>query len=171
MDYTINKYIINTDNSARFVLGFDNSNPLIVIGVNPSTADDNKPDATIRRIIGYTQRNGFDGFLMLNVYPQRATLPRNLSKECDTELHKQNVQHITQLLSTHSRPTILAAFGDTILIRPYLKSCFADIVFSVLELKPNWLQIGNPTKKGNPRHPSRGHYQPFQEFAVHQYIK
>lgn len=36
MAYEINTYLNNEDNSARFVLEFDNSNPLIVIGVNPS---------------------------------------------------------------------------------------------------------------------------------------
>ena len=62
MNYNIDKYIKNEDNSARFVLGMDSRNPLFVIGVNPSTADDRKPDATIRRIMGYAQRNEFDGF-------------------------------------------------------------------------------------------------------------
>ena len=32
MPYTINTYINSPDNTRRFVLGYDNSNPLIVIG-------------------------------------------------------------------------------------------------------------------------------------------
>ena len=143
MTYEINTYINNEDNSARFVLGYDNSNPLIVIGVNPSTADERKSDATIRRVLGYMQRNGFNGFLMLNVYSQRATNPDCLSKKCDEVLHKKNLEHIEKVFQTHLNATFLVAFGDTILRKAYLKRCFADIVNTVLKYNPQWKQIGN----------------------------
>lgn len=171
MAYEINKYLINNDNSARFLLGFDNTNPLFVIGVNPSTADDKKPDATIRKILGYVLRNDYNGFLMLNLYPQRATFPQNLSKECFIDLHKQNLQNIKQVFATHSKATVLVAFGDTIMVRPYLKKCFADIIHTISKYNPKWKQIGSLTKNGNPRHPSRGSYQPLQEFDIHKYLE
>ena len=47
MNYNIDKYIINEDNSARFVLGMDSRNPLFVIGVNPGTADDRNYSGTL----------------------------------------------------------------------------------------------------------------------------
>jgi len=171
MRYEINTYINNKDNSARFILGFDNSNPLIVIGVNPSIANDKIPDATIRRVLGYMHRNGFNGFLMLNVYPQRATNPDSLPKEFDKLLHKKNLANIENIIRTHSNVTILAAFGDTILKIDYLKQCFIDIVKTVSKYNPQWKQIGNFTAKGNPRHPSRGSYQELNDLDIFKYIK
>lgn len=52
MEYKITHYKINSNNTCRFVLGSSGQKPLFVIGLNPSTADDKKPDRTIRRVIG-----------------------------------------------------------------------------------------------------------------------
>lgn len=171
MAYEINTYIKNEDDSARFVLGYDNTNPLIVIGVNPSTANDQLPDATIRRVLGYVRRNELNGFLMLNVYPQRATNPDCLSKEYNELLHKQNLEHIENVLKAHPNSIVLVAFGDTILKRSYLKQCFDDIAQAILKHNPQWKQIGNLTTQGNPRHPSRGAYQDLNNFDILQYLK
>lgn len=171
MEYKVKTYINNSDNTARFVLGCDNSNPLIVIGVNPSTADEKNPDATIRRVMGYMQRNCFNGFLMLNVYAFRTTNPDCLPRECNNLLHKQNLEHIEEVLKSYPNATLLIAFGDTILKRAYLKECFREIVEVALKYNPKWKQIGNSTAKGNPRHPSRGSYQALSELDILKYIK
>ncbi len=169
MAYETNTYINNENNSARFVLGFDNTNPLIVIGVNPSTANDKVPDATIRRVLGYVERNGFNGFLMINVFPLRATNPDSLPNDGDDLLHKQNLIQIENVFQLHSNATVLVAFGDTILKRHYLKQYFADIICVASKHNPNWKQIGSPTSCGNPRHPSRGSYQPLNNFDVSKF--
>ena len=65
----------------RYCLGrsWDTRIPSCVfVGLNPSTADAEKDDATIRRCISFTQRFGFGGFTMLNLYAFRATDPREL---------------------------------------------------------------------------------------------
>lgn len=64
------------DNSSRFVLGIDGANPLVCLGLNPSTAEPGHLDPTVSRVQEAARRNGFDGFIMLNVYPKRDTLPR-----------------------------------------------------------------------------------------------
>jgi serine/threonine protein phosphatase 1 len=138
MTYKPDIYIHNDDNSARFVLGNSIANPLIVIGINPSTADDITSDTTIRRVSGYAQINKFNGFIMLNVYPQRATNPNNLPKECDICLHKQNIAQIKKIFQTYSGATILVAFGNLIRKRIYLKQCFSDIVSFATNCIINW---------------------------------
>ncbi len=168
MKFEIDIYINNEDNSARFVLGYKKENPLIVMGVNPSTANDDTPDPTIRRVLGYMRRNGFGGFIMLNVYPQHT--PCCLTKEHDELLHKQNLEHIERVFQHYSNSAFLIAFGNTILVRPYLKQCFYDIVNIVSKYHPQWKQIGNLTAKGHPRHPSRGAYQELKDFDIHQYL-
>lgn len=170
MEYNINTYINNSDNTCRFVLGHDSPNPLIVVGVNPSTANDKKPDATMRRVLGYAERNKFDGFLMINVYPIRSTNPHNLPQNIDCEIHNQNLKYITDLFKKHSQATILVAFGNPINERKYLKKCFLDIIKQSLQFNLIWKQIGDLTVEGNPRHPSRGAYLPLNKFDLTKYL-
>lgn len=170
MKYSINTYINNLDDSCRFVLGHDSANPLIVVGINPSIANDKQPDATMRRVLGYAERNNFDGFIMINVYPLRATNPKNLPKDMDYKVHNQNLVHIIDVLRRHSSATILVAFGNPINERKYLKKCFIDIIKQSLQFNLKWKQIGQLTASGNPRHPSRGAYQPLNDFDLTKYI-
>ncbi len=63
MKYNITKMV--GDECVRYSLTNKGVNPLIVIGINPSTADKDKPDATMRRVMGFAERYGFDSFVML----------------------------------------------------------------------------------------------------------
>lgn len=47
-------------------------------GVNPSTADERENDPTIRKDIGFSERQGFGGLLKLNVSAYRSTDPRGM---------------------------------------------------------------------------------------------
>ena len=64
----------------RYVLGRRGTNPLICIGINPSTADPTRLDPTLQSVDRIAKNNGFDGFMMMNVYPQRATVPNDLDQ-------------------------------------------------------------------------------------------
>jgi hypothetical protein len=48
---------------------------LVVIGLNPSTADATVDDPTIRRCIGFAKRERLGGLVMLNLFGLRATDP------------------------------------------------------------------------------------------------
>ena len=47
------------------------SNPLIVIGINSSTAKPGDLDNTIKRVVKKAKEYGFDSYIMMTVYPQR----------------------------------------------------------------------------------------------------
>lgn len=49
--------------------------PFILIGLNPSTADETKDDPTIRRCISFAKREGCGSLIMLNLFAFRATDP------------------------------------------------------------------------------------------------
>lgn len=53
------------------------------IALNPSTADENQLDPTLRRIRGYSRDWGYNGFMMLNAFAFRATDPRGMESAVD----------------------------------------------------------------------------------------
>lgn len=170
MEYKNISIVGNTD-SVRYLLKKEGKQILYVIGINPSTANEEKPDRTIGRVMGFAEENGFDGFAMINLYPQRSTRPYNLHQELCVKMHKNNLSAIKELFCDVHSPTILLAFGNNIGIRRYLKDCFRDIVSILQSHSPQWQQIGNLTRLGNPRHPLYARNDPFRDFDVQQYLK
>ena len=56
---------------------------LVWVCLNPSTADAEKDDATIRKLTSYAKAWGFGGILVLNIFAYRATDPKDLKKAKD----------------------------------------------------------------------------------------
>lgn len=54
--------------------------PLVIIGLNPSTADAIKPDPTITREIGFAKAWGYNWLVKANAYAYRATKPADMFK-------------------------------------------------------------------------------------------
>ena len=52
--------------------------PMIFVMLNPSTADANIDDPTIRRCIGFAQREGLGGMGVINLFAYRTPLPSDL---------------------------------------------------------------------------------------------
>jgi hypothetical protein len=53
----------------------------LFIGLNPSVADHEKDDPTIRKCIGFAKRWGYNGIYMLNLFTQITTDPKQLKPE------------------------------------------------------------------------------------------
>ena len=51
---------------------------MLVIGLNPSTATATEDDPTIRRCVGYAEREGCSKYYMGNLFGYRSTDPKNL---------------------------------------------------------------------------------------------
>lgn len=51
---------------------------LLVIGLNPSTADGTKDDPTVRRCAGFAERMGYNILFVVNLFALRSTDPRKL---------------------------------------------------------------------------------------------
>lgn len=150
-------YETNADNSARFVLGEKGSNPLVCIGVNPSTATPEKLDPTLQRVKAWSQRLGYDGWIMLNLYPQRATNPNDLHEKCDDDYAVMNNEKITNCLWNFRKITLWAAWGTLIEKREYLaillKHINNDFNIYIGNQKRNWITIGKRSNAGHPHHP------------------
>lgn len=141
---------VNDGRNVRYVLGCTGKNNLIVIGINPSTATNEKTDPTISRVNGYLKKYNFDGFKMLNLYPLRATNLNDLPLAFDSDIHTKNLMEIKYALESSN--AILCAWGNLIVKRPYLKKCFFDISKLIIQSKVPTCCLGI-TKSGNPLHP------------------
>lgn len=146
-------YKTNEDNSARFVLGqiFNSSGKtLLCFGVNPSTATPECLDNTIRKVIQISKKNNYENWIMLNIYPQRATNPGDLHLEQDKNLSNLNYLHIAEILKTYINSDILFAYGNLISKRQYLKPCLNEIMPLFQGKK---VKVIKTTKENNPIHP------------------
>ena len=64
------------DSGKRFVLGKAGSTELLAIGLNPSTANEDKLDPTSRNIQTIAFNNACDGWWLVNLYPKRTSNPK-----------------------------------------------------------------------------------------------
>jgi hypothetical protein len=145
-------YERTVDNSARFVLGTIGDNPLVCFGVNPSTAEPHKLDRTIQSVSKVAVRNGYDSFIMLNVYPQRATDPNGLHSHVDPALKMENERQISALIRG-SKLTLWAAWGALINKRRFLPLLLRDILDLPALAASEWVSRGAVSRDGHPHHP------------------
>ena len=146
-------YAPNFYSEYRYILGTRGKNPLICIGINPSTAQPGDLDNTLKSVQRIALGNGFDSFIMFNVYAQRATDPDDMEKTCNLMLHKENMEAFRYVLSIGENPTVWAAWGTIIEKRDYLKSCVQDMIAAGEEFGARWVCAGKCSKKGHPHHP------------------
>jgi hypothetical protein len=154
-EYDIGKWIYapNFYSEYRYILGTRGENPLICVGINPSTAKPDALDNTLKSVQRIAQGNGFDSFLMFNVYAQRATRPDDMEKRCNDTLHRENMEAFRYLLSIGEKPTVWAAWGAIIEKRDYLPRCVGEMLTISREYDASWVCAGPISKKGHPHHP------------------
>ena len=154
-DYDVKKWIYapNFYSEYRYLLGTRGKNPLICIGINPSTAEPDHLDNTLKSVERIAVGNGYDSFLMFNVYAQRATKPDAMERTCNPLLHQENLKAFRYILSISQKPAVWAAWGAIVEKRDYLPLCLADMLDAGREYGAQWLCAGPISKKGHPHHP------------------
>ena len=154
-EYDIEKWLYapNFYSEYRYILGTRGRNPLICIGINPSTAKPDALDNTLKSVERIALGNGFDSFIMFNVYAQRATSPDDMEKQLNDQLHRENLEAFRYVLSISEKPAVWAAWGAIIEKRKYLPGCVRDMLAVGEEYGARWYCAGKVTKKGHPHHP------------------
>lgn len=155
-DYDVGRwlYVPNFYADYRYLLGTRGSRPLICVGINPSTAVPGSLDPTLKSVERVALHNGFDSFLMFNVYAQRATNPDDMEAACNPTLHRENMEAFRYLLSlSDGPPAIWAAWGTIIEARPYLPGCVRDMIAAGRSFGAQWYTAGRRSKAGHPHHP------------------
>lgn len=115
---------------------------MVVVGLNPSTADATQDDPTIRRCVGFAKREGCGALGMVNLFALRATDPRELARHPDP-VGPHNAYVLDDWLASDSLMCV-AAWGahPDALVRG----------IRLVERYPHLLCFGI-TKNGAPRHP------------------
>ena len=148
-------YVPNTYGEYRYILGTRGERPLICVGVNPSTAAPGDLDPTLKSVERVALHNGYDSFIMFNVYAQRATRPEDMERACNADLHAENMRAFDYALSLDKTgaPAVWAAWGAVIEKRDYLPRCVRDMIAVGEGRGARWFSAGKRTKAGHPHHP------------------
>ena len=147
-------YVPDHYSEYRYILGTRGRRPLICIGVNPSTAVPGRLDNTLKSAERIALHNGYDSFLMFNVYAQRATVPDDMDRELNPLLHAENMKAFRYvLMRSEGAPAVWAAWGAVIEKRKYLPGCVLDMVRLGKTFGARWFTAGPRSKAGHPHHP------------------
>lgn len=129
----------------RYVLRriWDEQPPVVFIGLNPSVADAEKDDPTIRRCVGFARDWGYGGLVMLNLFALRSTNPDELYDVGIDPVGPENDDYIL----TYAHDTI-AAWGT----HGSLLNRGEEVLWKLQLLGRKVLCLGK-TAGGSPRHP------------------
>jgi hypothetical protein len=86
---------------------------LVVCMLNPSTADADRDDPTIRTLIHFAKLWGYGGILVVNLCAWRASLPAELAT-CDNPVGPENWRYIERAIATadENGGRLLVAWGN-----------------------------------------------------------
>lgn len=114
---------------------------VLFIMLNPSTADAERDDPTIRRCVGFARRWGFRRLWVGNLFAWRATHPFDLVRAPDP-VEPDNDEHLIGMAA--NAEVIVAAWGSYRALRGRDKDVRQII---------GGLECLGVTKRGHPRHP------------------
>ena len=133
----------------RYILSriWDSSLPSVTfLMLNPSTADADKDDPTIRRCINYAKAWGFGHLDVVNLFAYRATDPKKLL-ESDDPIGEMNIYSIYTACKTGEYT--VCAWGNSSIVDKLLRK-FPD--YKPLKDVEN-LKFLEMSKDGTPKHP------------------
>ncbi|OYX08820.1 MAG: hypothetical protein B7Z08_07520 [Sphingomonadales bacterium 32-68-7] len=117
--------------------------------VNPSTADAERDDATIRRVIGFGKTLGWSRVIVGNVFAYRATDIRELANAADP-VGPENPAHLGEILD--QADVAIVAWGTLGKLPRSLRLEWRNVA----EIAATFavpLKCFGTTKDGHPRHP------------------
>ena len=117
---------------------------MMVIGLNPSTADETEDDPTIRRCTRFAKDWGFGGLYMLNLFAIRATDPKIMLKH-QYPIGEKNDEFLVEM--ANECQLVLAAWGN--------HGAHRSRDWNVRRLieKHKQMKCLGKTKTGQPKHP------------------
>ena len=134
----------------RYLLGKKGKNPLVAICMNPSAANLDYSDKTVNRIIKASEVLNYDGWIVFNVYPERATKASDLG-EINKKLLDENIKCIIDYIEKNKTTEVCGAWGQ--LKRKPLLEGKKELLKKLKEKKIKIFTFTKLTKSGDPVHP------------------
>lgn len=127
---------------------WDRSKPFVMfLMLNPSTADANVDDPTIRRCIGFAKSWGYGGIVVCNLFAYRATNPKELLNVCDP-VGPENQQHLDECIQESEK--VIFAWGNSLIV----KKLFNKLGYlSMVKFKTSKSHFLVRSKDNTPMHP------------------
>jgi hypothetical protein len=119
------------------------------IMVNPSTADATQDDATIRKVIGFTERMGGGFAIVGNKFAYRATDVRELRTAADPR-GPENDAHLEAIM--REAPVVIAAWGPLAKLPDHLRRRWRTVC-GIADRAGVKLMCFGTAQDGQPRHP------------------
>ena len=126
---------------------------LLFIGINPSPADHIKDDATIRKLCYFTNKWGYGGFRVINLFSYVSTEQSELNRiSYDEATGGKNFEYLTRYCGTMT-PVVLM-WGDGKVVNPTYMEARKKLFLTYL-YEESWsvMYTFRLTKNNNPGHP------------------
>ena len=139
--------ILSSDKKYRYRLwrAWGPGKRCVFIMLNPSTADADVDDPTIRRCMGFAQRWGYDGVEVINLFALRSVHPDNLSMS-DDPVGPENDEYIKTTIRMYH--PIICAWGNHGALNGR-----SEEVMNIFYTERGYTQALHITKKRQPGHP------------------
>lgn len=115
------------------------------IMLNPSTADAERDDPTIRRCMGFAQQWNYGGIYVSNLFAYRTPNPEDLQDAAEAGIDPIGPECDRWIMFAANAPLIIAAWGA----HPKARDRAKDVI----RMFPQGLRCLGHTKEGYPRHP------------------
>ncbi len=126
-----------------------NGRRAVFVMLNPSTADAERDDPTIRKCTGFADRWGCGGYDVVNLYAYRATKPAELWRAADP-IGPDNIEHI---LAACCPPEGVAPVHVVCAWGVHAQESHAAYVVTLLQSYGASLRALSRTRDGQPGHP------------------
>lgn len=128
-----------------------NAGKIVFVGLNPSIADEERDDHTIRRCLRFSNDSNHSELVMINLFALISTQPGALASAADP-IGPQNDEAILEAITGASR--VVVAWGAQPALRSFLPRRVATVLGFIDESGLVPMCLGT-TEDGSPRHPSR----------------
>lgn len=155
---------ISNDGTYRYQLWrvWNNKLPMLYwVMLNPSTANAETDDPTIRKCVGFAGRGGFGGIYVMNLFAFRATDPKQLIHYPAARVGPQNDQYLRLIAGVDDDDRVIVAWGAQGALYP---SRVQEVKFMLPYKQVRCLGL---TKDGHPKHPLYVKYgTPLQAYPI-----
>lgn len=136
-------------------IGRKGARKLIVIGLHPGLETSGQhEDGALTKVAHVAHEHGFDGFVMLYLYPVRCQALGTLPLSENTKAWHENLEFIDSFLAGEPEPVVWAAWGTSVMSRKYFLAAAEQLIILARKYPVQWKHLGPLSSVGHPLPPA-----------------